>query len=33
MKLSAEARDVLETCMRQHRIEDKERREIEDLVR
>jgi formate dehydrogenase subunit gamma len=33
MKLSAEARDVLETCMRQHRIEDKERQEIENLVR
>ena len=33
MKLSAEARDVLETCMRQHKIEDRERQEIENLVR
>ena len=33
MKLSGEARDVLETCMRQHNIDDRERQEIETLVR
>jgi formate dehydrogenase subunit gamma len=33
MKLSGEARDVLETCMRQHKIDDHERQEIETLVR
>jgi len=32
MKLSAEARDVVETCMRQRRIGDKERAEIEAVI-
>ncbi len=32
MKLSAEARDVLETALRQNRTRDKEREEIEDLI-
>ena len=33
MKLSGEARDVLETCMRQHQVDDRDRQEIETLVR
>jgi formate dehydrogenase subunit gamma len=33
MKLSVEARDVLDTCMRQHKVDDRERQEIEQLVR
>lgn len=32
MKLSAEARDVLETCMRQRKTEEREREEIENLI-
>ena len=32
MKLSAEARDVLETCMKQHKTDERERNEIESII-